>query len=102
MVETLVERHNKKVPNKRSYLTIHLGDMFWRTLPYLTANRILDTLHGRHAYIWGNHEELLQELHPKILQKFDWVRDAHQLKWNKHPIWLSHYAHRVWPGSPGH
>ena len=32
MTEAMIERHNKKVPDSKNYLTIHAGDMFWRTL----------------------------------------------------------------------
>lgn len=98
MMETFIERHNKKVPNKWSYTTIHTGDLFWRTLPRLTAQSYLRRLHGKHAYVWGNHEELFS-LYPELCHEFLWMKDVHQLHFDKHKLWISHYAHRVWPSS---
>jgi calcineurin-like phosphoesterase family protein len=52
MREALIARHNAKVPDSKNALTIHVGDMFWRTLSSKDVHGILDRLHGRHAYVW--------------------------------------------------
>jgi calcineurin-like phosphoesterase family protein len=107
MTETLIERHNKKVPNKKSYLTIHAGDMFWRTLSEDEAAGILARLHGRHAFLFGNHDELMALADSKGLlrSQFEWVRGenkentSHSIKFNGHRLVISHFAQRVWQSS---
>jgi calcineurin-like phosphoesterase family protein len=104
MRETLIERHNKKVPNKKSYLTIHAGDMFWQTLTESEASEIMDRLNGRHAFLFGNHDELM-ERSPLTRGWFEWVRGtnkentSHSIHFDKHLIVISHFAQRVWQSS---
>ena len=98
MNEAMIERHNKKVPDSKNYLTIHAGDMFWRTLDPDECMAILNRLHGRHALVWGNHDDVIQESQ-WLQDKFDWTRDIHQLYFNKHKLTVCHYAMRVWPKS---
>lgn len=98
MREALIARHNAKVPDSKNALTIHVGDMFWRTLSSKDVHDILDRLHGRHAYVWGNHEEVF-ERGDDIHKRFDWLRDRHTLRFNKRQITLDHYAMRVWSRS---
>jgi calcineurin-like phosphoesterase family protein len=98
MNEAMIERHNKKVPDSKNYLTIHAGDMFWRTLDPDECMAILNRLHGRHALVWGNHDDVIQESQ-WLQDKFDWTRDIHQLYFNKHKLTICHYAMRVWPKS---
>lgn len=101
MKEEMIARHNKKVPNNPNIVTIHVGDMFWRTLSVEEALEILDRLHGRHAFIFGNHDELIQES-PALREKFNWVKGenkasgTHILRHNKTEMTLCHYAMRVW------
>jgi calcineurin-like phosphoesterase family protein len=104
MREAIIERHNKKVPNKQSYLTIHVGDMFWRTVSEMEARGIINRLHGRHAFLFGNHDELIEQS-LTIQQEFEWVRGknkentSHSIKVNKHLLVISHFAQRVWQKS---
>ncbi len=35
--ETIIAKHNAKVPNNSNVTTIHVGDMFWHTLSVLDA-----------------------------------------------------------------
>lgn len=101
MRETIIERHNKKVPNKKSYLTIHAGDMFWRTMSEVDAGTIMRRLHGRHAFLYGNHDELMQAS-AYLRGQFEWVRGENKentsqsLSFNKHRLVISHFAQRVW------
>lgn len=108
MTETLIERHNKKVPDSLNYLTIHVGDLFWHTLSLNEASTILGRLHGRHAFIYGNHDELIEKYQRLFVgpgAAFDWIKGenkasgTHRLKFNKHDITLCHYAMRVWNAS---
>jgi calcineurin-like phosphoesterase family protein len=104
MNETIIARHNKKVPNNQGQLTIHVGDMFWQTMSYEEASLILRRLHGRHAFIFGNHDELVEK---SVLLRnlFTWIvgknkaSGSEQIKWNNHKITLNHYSQRVWDGS---
>jgi calcineurin-like phosphoesterase family protein len=104
MTETIIERHNKVVPRNPNILTIHVGDMFWQTLTSQEAVSILIRLNGSHAFLYGNHDELVDK--PSILKGlFDWVKGenkaggAHLINFNKRKITLNHYAQRVWEGS---
>lgn len=103
-IETMIERHNKKVPNNRNYVTVHVGDLFWHTLTEEKAIEILSRLHGGHAFIYGNHDELIEQ--SRTLQtKFRWIAGQNKesgiriLNWNKHKITLCHYAMHVWDRS---
>ena len=98
MDEAMIARHNAKVPDSKSYLTIHNGDMIWQTIPVMRAQLILARLHGRHALVLGNHDKLVQN-NPILSNMFEWVRHAHLLHFNKHKLTIYHYAQRVWNGS---
>ena len=95
--ETLIERHNKKVPNKQSYLTIHAGDLFWQTMSEIDALKILDRLHGRHALLWGNHDDLI--IKSPTLRDILYPQHVAEIRFNKHKLYVHHYAQRVWDGS---
>jgi calcineurin-like phosphoesterase family protein len=103
--ETLIERHNKKVPNSLSYLTIHVGDLFWHTMSYDQAMAILKRLNGRHAFLFGNHDELIEKHLGLFAYHFDFIKGSNKaggsmiLHHNKHKITLDHFARRVWDGS---
>ena len=105
MQETLIERHNKKVPNKKSYLTLHAGDMFWRTVPGKLASDILARLNGRHAFLYGNHDELIEANEDFFRSRFEWIRGrnkentSHSVHFNKKLLVISHFAQRVWQNS---
>lgn len=106
MTEAIIERHNKKVPNKKSYITIHAGDMFWRTVSEAEACVILSRLHGRHAFLFGNHDELMENRKGSLLyDMFEWVRGenkentSYSTRFNKHLLVISHFAQRVWQKS---
>lgn len=99
--EVMIERHNKKVPNNPNIVTIHVGDLFWHTMSVADASRILDRLNGSHAFIFGNHDELMQN--SRILRdRFRWIKGenkasgTHILKFNNNEMTLCHYAMRVW------
>ena len=101
MREGLIYEHNKKVT--KSDLTYHLGDIFWRTLSVQQATDILKRLNGTHYLIWGNHDEVAEKIMCNTFgaPKFVWAKDVDLIKPRaQYPaIWLSHYAHRVWPKS---
>jgi calcineurin-like phosphoesterase family protein len=104
MKETIVERHNKVVPDKKSFLTIHVGDWLWHTMTELEACVYVARLNGRHAFLYGNHDELI-ERSTTLRGMLDFVHGtnkaggAHIIKFNKMRLTLNHYAQRVWEGS---
>ena len=98
MREALIAAHNAKV--KPGDLTYHVGDMFWRTLPIREAVDIMSRLNGQHAFIWGNHDELLED-YVGLRERFVKYGDIlHLDKTATMPkVVLCHYAMRVWRGS---
>lgn len=94
MRETLIANHNQKVPENG--LTYHIGDMFWESVSLDDACAIMKRLNGRHIFLWGNHDKtsVVNGL------SFDRVADVLEIRQEGAPkIFMSHYAHRVWPGS---
>jgi calcineurin-like phosphoesterase family protein len=86
MNEALVEKHNAIVTN---YDTVyHLGDFCFSG----KGKSWLDRLNGRkHILIKGNHD------HNHSLSFFDEIYDVRKVKIGADSVWLSHYAHLVWP-----
>jgi calcineurin-like phosphoesterase family protein len=101
MRETLIANHNSRV--QKCDLTYHLGDMFWRHVSLSQATDILKRLNGKHFLIWGNHDETAEKVMKQCYgaPKFEWAKDVKLIKPRaQYPsIWMSHYAHRVWPDS---
>jgi calcineurin-like phosphoesterase family protein len=99
MTRELIERHNSVV--SQGARVYHLGDIFWRTITAMAANTILKQLNGQHYFIWGNHDETVEELLKWQPDAFVWAKDTYVVgKESNHPrIILSHYSHQVWRGS---
>src|SRR5271157_4478258 len=89
MNETIIENFNKVVKSKDE--VYHLGDFCFdkNDMKYF-----LNRLNGSHKLILGNHD-------PKQFDKtlFEWVKDTKMIQVNNQNIFMSHYAHRVWPQS---
>jgi calcineurin-like phosphoesterase family protein len=101
MREDFIARHNAKVlPGMKDAVTVHLGDMFWRKLSTDECAGIVYRLNGGHVYINGNHEEVFNRSDSNRLRvMFQDIAEVKLLKVGKTLVWLSHYAHRVWPKS---
>lgn len=101
MREEFIVRHNAKIPpGMKNAVTIHLGDMFWRKLSVDDCIAIVYRLNGGHVYIRGNHEEVFNRPGSERLHAmFQDMDDVKLLHVGKQLVWLSHYAHRVWPKS---
>jgi calcineurin-like phosphoesterase family protein len=83
MHHTLVEAWNSRV--KRGDTVYHLGDFLWKEpFDYRCLN-------GDVVLIIGNHDKRQKVPFP--------VHNTLQVKVNGQKIWLSHYAHRIWPSS---
>lgn len=103
MNDDLIERWNARVqPTHRVYL---LGDVSMGDAKGTT--KLIERLHGHLFLIRGNHETIAES--PHCRECFEWIKDVYMLKVpcvdeqfsyrDKVRIWLSHYAHRVWPSS---
>lgn len=99
MHEELTHRHNYRV--KEDDDVFHVGDMFWRTYGVDAAIEYMKRLNGRHWYILGNHEELIEQSE-ELRKCFAGIFVRHQIYPSGAPkagIVLDHYAGRVWQGS---
>ena len=105
MKETIIERHNKVVPDKRSSLTIHVGDWLWHTMTLDEGNEYINRLNGRHAFLFGNHDEFMDKWRPSLTFRLEFIKGenkvggGHIIHHNKHKLTLDHFARRVWEGS---
>lgn len=98
MEEELIARHNSVV--KPGDTVIHVGDMFWRKWTTAQCIAYMSRLNGMHEYVNGNHEEAFNRPDSAALKRmFVSIRDVRMVKVGKQLIWVSHYAHRVWPKS---
>ena len=100
MNESLIKIWNETVGDNDD--VYHVGDFAFCGPD--VAERIACRLKGRKHLIIGNHD------HKRILKKlephFVWIKDVYMLKVQdqsplfgkkNQQIWLSHYAHKVWP-----
>lgn len=88
MNEALIANWNKKVgPDDEVY---HIGDVSFGNVDL--CRPILQRLNGTIYLIKGNHEK------PALgcRERFAWIKDVYEVTVEGQPIWLSHYAHRVW------
>ena len=89
MNETLIERHNATVSKKDK--VFHLGDFAFKGC----GGDYLQRLNGHHVLILGNHDKAKQQ----VGMGWQEVVQVKQVKVEGQLIWLSHYAHLVWPQS---
>src|ERR1700731_4433987 len=100
MNETLIANFNAKVPPNG--LTYHIGDIFWDSVSIDEARRIMNRLNGRHILVWGNHDGTAEKLTKQPIEQnpFERTADVILIRQDGAPkIFMSHYAHRVWPSS---
>jgi len=87
--EVLIQNWNSVVKAKD---TIYfLGDFAFCNKE--TAVKIRNRLNGQIFFIRGNHDRTAYQ----IKNMFGWFKDVYSLHINDQNIWLSHYAHLVWP-----
>lgn len=98
MDEKMIREWNRKVDyNDDIY---HLGDFGFG--PVEKMSDILCRLNGHKYLIRGNHDRVSKN--PEFSRYFKWIEDTYLLtvkddgvKDGNQFIWLSHYAHLVWP-----
>lgn len=88
MNECIIKEWNAVVKPKD--IVYHLGDFGFGQ----DTEQIFGRLNGTKRLIIGNHDN------KQVFRLgWDWVKDVHQLRYYDYRVWLSHYAHRTWPGS---
>lgn len=90
----IVENFNDRVGKKD--LTYHLGDL---SLSKDFGYDIFRHLNGRHILIKGNHDRITKSWLSDNERYFESIHDTLLIKHNGKTIFMSHYAHRVWPKS---
>jgi calcineurin-like phosphoesterase family protein len=100
MTRDLINRHNARItPGKAEHaLTWHLGDMFWNSMSVGEAKSILYSLNGQHAFVFGNHDELILENQGEFKSLFrdmQWYAEISGVG-NKRGMVLCHYSMRTW------
>lgn len=105
MKQTIIANHNKKVPDSRGVLTVHVGDWFWHNLTLDEVMDYINQLHGRHAFMFGNHDETVEKYKNYLSTQLDFIWGENKaggakiFKFNKFKITADHFARRVWEGS---
>lgn len=90
MNETLIARWNECV--RKGDRVYHLGD-FALGRPD-DAAAIASRLAGQIYLVRGNHEKVAE--HPKVRDRFVWIKDYFGLKIGEQKIYLLHYAMLTW------
>ncbi|MBX9847424.1 MAG: metallophosphoesterase [Xanthobacteraceae bacterium] len=72
-----------------------LGDFAHRAADTAKLRALFDRLNGRKALIIGNHDD-------GVTQSLPWesVAQVAGVTVDGQRVWMSHYAHRSWPGKP--
>ena len=91
MDEVLIQNWNSVV--KQGDIVYFLGDFAFRNVEKALAIR--KRLRGNIFFIEGNHDAAAR----KIKETFGWFKPVAMVKVGEQQIFLSHYAHRVWPKS---
>ena len=105
MKQTIVTNHNKKVPDSRGVLTVHVGDWLWHNMTLQEAIDYINLLHGRHAFMFGNHDELVERNLYHFRSTLDFVVGENKaggakiFNCDKMHVTADHFARRVWQGS---
>lgn len=94
MDNALIKNWNSRVRKKEN--VYHLGDVGLCSEKRLLE--ILCALNGNIFLVRGNHD-FRRIKGSSITRCFAWIKDTYELKLNQETIWLSHYAHHVWPKS---
>lgn len=110
MDEALIVNHNAVVSPEDTIW--HLGDFAYKCSAE-RASSILHRLNGRHCMLWGNHDRPLRQalksgmlndlLHSGRLEFIGSpdhkTSTSLEVTIARQRFWLSHYAHRTWPGA---
>ncbi len=83
-------------------LAYHLGDFSMSLGHEQRARGIFHRLHGRKILVLGNHDFRKPGVIHPTLAALEWATPpapAMETTDNGHRVYLSHYAHRTWPGA---
>lgn len=95
MDKTLIDNFNSKV--KPGDDVMFLGDFCFRG-----TDKYINQLNGNFYFIRGNHDHdadlyFRNQVEGNGKKYPRWIRDVYTFKHDGKEIWLSHYAHKVWP-----
>jgi calcineurin-like phosphoesterase family protein len=94
--EALIQNWNSVV-QKGDHI-YHLGDFGFGSPTWL-MEKIAGRLRGTIHLIRGNHDRAVNK--EPLCRRFEFIKDVHMLttqcKGKRHQLFLSHYAHLVWP-----
>jgi len=93
MNDELIRRWNATVVDNKAHVYV-LGDFAW-TRDWDEYRCLLHMLKGRKHLIFGNHDKF--SVSKALSLGFVEACDVKRLKIDGDQIWLSHYAHRMWP-----
>ena len=94
MDKTLIKNWNNKVKdNDEIYI---LGDFTLKKDEEYISN-ILNQLNGKKYLIKGNHDYWVKK--ESLVNKFEWIKEYYELKYNKEKFILCHYPFEEWNGS---
>jgi calcineurin-like phosphoesterase family protein len=100
MDEALIDAWNAVVGDND--IVYHLGDFAMNLGDEARVRDIFGRLKGSKVLILGNHDYAkVNKIHP-TLARLDWMispTSALETTDEVHRVYLSHYAHRVWPGA---
>ncbi|ARQ56907.1 metallophosphoesterase domain-containing protein [Rhizobium sp. Kim5] len=99
MDEALIDRWNAVVGDND--IVYHLGDFAMGLADEDRVSGVFNRLRGSKVLVLGNHDfKRPNVLHP-TLARLDWMTSPSatvETTDEGHRVFLSHYAHRVWPG----
>jgi len=100
MDEAMIHRWNAVVSD--SDIVYHLGDFSMGLNNEARVRSVSSRLRGRKHLILGNHDFKKPGVVHPTLASLEWAApptDVIETKDEGHRVFLSHYAHRTWPGS---
>ena len=104
MKQTIITNHNKKVPNSRGVLTVHVGDWLWHNLTLDEVMDYINQLNGRHAFMFGNHDETIEKHRHYLSTQLDFIWGENKaggakiFNCDKMHVTADHFARRMWQG----
>lgn len=99
MHAAIADRHNEVV--RPGDLVFNLGDYALKC-QWEDAYRFRQRFVGQQHFVWGNHDDIAEEMVRNVPGCFVWARHMHFLRLKGYgvpKITLCHYAMRTWPGS---
>lgn len=97
---SLEEMHERLIAYWREHVmchdtVYHMGDFSFGNLN--KTLEILDRLTGTICLVGGNHDVRLRKK-PRFTERFEWVKDYHEMNYEGRKVVMSHYPFASWNG----